>query len=297
MPRKKLPAAKAFLQLETEVAPRDLDLALGLLFQRGITTTQTRRRRQGVFLFAELPKGFQFSAFRKSILAMERVPGGRRVFKDFRCRRITDRSWIDKYKKHLRPFPLLSVASGFGKSLTVDPRGTLPRCRDPETLYIEAGLAFGTGTHTTTQLAAEFLAEALDKAKTASVLDVGCGTGILAMTAKKLGAKRVCAVDNDPEALQVARENLSRNGIRGVRLTASLAPVREKFSVIVSNIGLNVLVDLQGELLKRLAPQGTLILTGLLYKDRPALRRAYQKLKLLRAENRRGWSAFLLKKD
>lgn len=296
MPRKKFSAPRRFQQLEAELSPRDLDLAIGLLYQWGIATTQTRRRRGGVQLSAELPKGFRYAAFRRSVQRWERTEGGRRVFRKLRRRLIRDRSWIEKYQRYLRPFTLLPAAIA-GGPWVVDPRGTIPKRRDPKALYIEAGLAFGTGTHTTTRLAAEFLAETMAKSPAASVLDLGCGTGILAMVARKLGARRVVAVDNDPEALRVARENFRRNGLRGIALHAELEEVSGRFPLIVSNIGLNVLVELQAALSRRLAPGGLLILTGLLYKDRKALRRAYRGLKLVRAENRLGWSAFLLRKD
>ncbi len=295
MPRKKFSAPRRFQQLEAELSPRDLDLAIGLLYQWGIATTQTRRRRGSLQLSAELPKGFRYAAFRRSVLRWERAEGGRRVFRKLRRRLIRDRSWIEKYQRYLRPFALLPAALP-GGPWVVDPRGAIPKRRDPRALYIEAGLAFGTGTHTTTRLAAEFLAETMAQSPAASVLDLGCGTGILAMVARKLGAKRVVAVDNDPEALRVARENFRRNGLRGIALHADLMEVSGRFPLIVSNIGLNVLVELQPALSRRLAPGGRLILTGLLYKDRRALRRAYRGLNLIRNVNRLGWSALLLRK-
>ncbi|MCC6273403.1 MAG: 50S ribosomal protein L11 methyltransferase [Deltaproteobacteria bacterium] len=295
MPRKKFTAPRPFHQLEVELAPRDLDLAIGLLYQWGILSSQTRRLRAGTLLSAELPKGFRFEAFRKAVLRWERARDGKKVFRKLRRRMIRDRSWVRKYQRTLRPFALLP-ASVPGGPWTVDPRGTTPQRRDPKTLYIEAGLAFGTGTHTTTRLAAEFLAEAMIKFGADSVLDLGCGTGILAMVARKLGAKRIVAVDNDPEALAVAKENFRRNGVRGIALRTDLEKVSGRFPMIVSNIGLNVLVELQSSLVRKLVPSGLLILTGLLYKDGKALRRAYRGLKLLRFENRRGWSIFLLRK-
>ncbi len=295
MPRKKFSAPRPFPQLEAELAPNDLDLAIGLLYQWGISSSQTRRRRSGMQLSAELPKGFRFEAFRKAVLRWERARGGKKVFRKLRRRLIRDRSWVRKYQRALRPFVLLP-ASVPGGPWIVDPRGKVPRRRDPKTLYIEAGLAFGTGTHTTTRLAAEYLAEAMENSETGSVLDLGCGTGILAMVARKLGSKRVVAADNDPEALAVAKENFRRNGVRGIALHGGLEEVSGRFPLIVSNIGLNVLVELQSALVRKLAPGGRLILTGLLYKDRRALRRAYRGLKLVRSENRRGWSIFFLRK-
>ena len=291
----KLKPPNSFFQLEAELSVRSLDLATGLLYQWGIATTRTHRTRRGIFLSAELPDGFSFQDFRQNLRTWERGPAGRKLFKKLRRRHIRDRSWIEKYQRFLRPFLLLPAGKGHPE-IRVDPRGRLPATRDLHTLYIEAGLAFGTGSHATTRMATELLAQALKPKGAASVLDVGCGTGILAMAANKLGAKRITAVDNDPQAIQVAKQNFSRNRIRGVELGQKLPELRRKFSVIVSNIGLNTLLELRQELTQRMASKGRLILTGLLYKDRKELTHAYRGLRLLRIENRLGWSAFLYEK-
>ena len=296
MPRMKFTPRKCYFQLEAELSIRDLDLATGLLYQWGIATTRTHRARRGIFLSAELPDGFSFQGFRKNLRIWERGPAGRKLFKKLRRHQIRDRSWVEKYQKFLRPFILLPAGKSGHPGIRVDPRGRLPATRDPHTLYIQAGLAFGTGTHATTRMATEILAQVLTPKAAASVLDVGCGTGILAMAANKLGAKRIMAVDNDPEAIQVAQQNFSRNRIRGVALSKNLPELRRKFSVIVSNIGLNTLVELRQELIQRLTAKGRLILTGLLYKDRQELTRTYRGLRLVRIENRLGWSAFLFEK-
>ena len=172
----------------------------------------------------------------------------------------------------------------------------MPPRLDGNTLYIEAGLAFGTGTHSTTQLAAELLSEAMAPLRNPAVLDVGCGTGILAMAAKKLGAKKIVAVDNDPEALITAKDNFKRNRIAEIRLELSLQDVKGKFPLIVSNIGLNVLLELKGALLQRLAAKGDLILTGLLYRDAKDILQAYRGFELVRRVNRSGWTAVWLRR-
>lgn len=295
MPRTKFSAPRSFAVLQAEISPKDLDLATGLLYRFGIGTTQTRRRRDGLHLSAELPKGFRFAAFSQAIRRWEAQPEGKKIFKRLRRKKIRNLSWVEKYQKFLKPFLLLPCSEDFPAGIRVDPRGEIPKRRDPNTLYIEAGLAFGTGTHSTTRLASELLAEAISLANPREVLDLGCGTGILAMVARKLGAKTVSAVDNDPEALGVAMENLERNGIKGVKLMSSMKTLKTRFPVIVSNIGLNVLVELQPQLHKRLAAGGFLVLTGLLYKDHRELLRAYRALHLIKVKNRLGWSAFLFK--
>ncbi|MFO1462227.1 MAG: 50S ribosomal protein L11 methyltransferase [bacterium] len=285
---------REFRQLEIELAPRAVDPTLGFLYRFGISSTEVLRRRAGTLLRAEVPKGFPFADFSRQLRDWERQAFARKVFKKLRLREVRDLSWIAKYKKFLAPFPLLEAPAAEAKRLWVDPRGKLPAKPRPDTLYIEAGLAFGTGTHTTTQLAAELLAAALQGKKRSAVLDLGCGTGILAMAAKRLGAGKTVAVDIDPEALAVARENFRRNRQGSITLRKDLAGLRGRFPIIVSNIGLQVLLDLRPQLLRRLAPGGTLILTGLLYRDCDELLRAYRSLRLRRRINRKGWTAVAL---
>jgi len=286
---------RAFHQIEAELAPRDLDLALGFLYQWDIATTESRRDRHGARINAEVPRGFSFVRFSKALRLYEKSALGRRLFRRLRLRKIRDLRWIEKYKQFLRPFPLLSGKKGGASALWIDPRGTDPQAPKSDTIYIEAGLAFGTGTHATTQLAAEELAKALQANPRASVLDLGCGTAILAMVGKKLGAGTTLAVDNDLEALRVAQENLRRNKIRGVQLKKNLGTTRKRFPILVSNIGLQVLLELRPKVLRLLAAGGTLILTGLLYRDCEELLQAYHGLKLQRRINRRGWAAVVLK--
>lgn len=246
-----------------------------------------------MYLKAQLPKGFRFPKLASEIRSWERDIVGRKVFRSLKKRKIRDQRWIDKYQRLLKPFPLLKKHP---MHLMVDPRGILPSRKEPNTLYIQSGLAFGTGTHTTTQLAAELLAEALDGLKRPAVLDMGCGTGILAMVARRLGAEKILAVDNDPEALVVARENLDINQIRGVSLQENLKGVKTKFPVIVSNIILKALLELRPLLLARLPKGGKLILTGLLYRDRDEILKAYRNLQCRKTVNRKGWTAFLFEK-
>jgi len=287
--------SRSYFVLEARVSRRDWDLALGLLYQLGVTTTEQRRPRGRYALSAQLPATSAAKSLLRDLSRLEREQLGRRIFHDRRIRQIRTGGWARKYLRHLRPFRLLpSQLVQASEPLWIDPRGRLLRRRHANTLYIESSLAFGTGSHTTTRLASRLLAKALALApKRASVLDVGCGTGILAMVAKTLGAGPVDAVDNDPEALRVARHNFRANRIRGIGLGSTLIPLRRKYSVVVSNIGLNVLLELRPALLRRLAKEAYLILTGLLYRDGAELLRAYRGLKLLEKCNEGGWTAVM----
>jgi len=128
-------------------------------------------------------------------------------------------------------------------------------------LELDPGLAFGTGSHPTTRLCLAWLETTI--APGVSVLDYGCGSGILAIAAKKVGAGETVAVDIDPAALTAAADNAARNQV-DVRLAPSSAPLDQRFDVVVANILTNPLMLLAPLLTSRLAPGGKLALSGVL---------------------------------
>jgi ribosomal protein L11 methyltransferase len=136
---------------------------------------------------------------------------------------------------------------------------------------LDPGLAFGSGTHPTTALCLAWL-DGLDGLAGSELLDVGCGSGILALAALKLGAARADGVDNDPQALAASRENAERNGV-GERL-AVYAPEdapRRTYPVVVANILAVALDALADTLAARVAPGGRLALSGILAGQEDAL--------------------------
>lgn len=286
---------KSHLLLTAKISRSDFDLALGLLYQSGLSSSQRVKGPGRIGLSAALPAGLTAKTLLKRLKELERTLG-RALFHGAKVQKVLRGDWSRKYQRFLKPFILVRARPPAFPGLSVDPRGKVPPRLDGNTLYIEAGLAFGTGTHSTTQLAAELLSEAMAPLRNPAVLDVGCGTGILAMAAKKLGAKKIVAVDNDPEALITAKDNFKRNRISGIRLELSLQDVKGKFPLIVSNIGLNVLLELKGALLQRLAARGELILTGLLYRDAKEILQAYRGFELVRRVNRSGWTAIWLRR-
>jgi ribosomal protein L11 methyltransferase len=177
-----------------------------------------------------------------------------------RLEEVVGDAWRDEWKKHFEPFricrgvivcpPWCSVAPAEGEAVVV----------------LEPGRAFGTGLHETTSLVAEILADRAEAMGGATVLDVGCGSGILALVALKLGAARARAVDVDPEAVAVASENALRNDA-GHALDVSrdaVSSLAGTFPVVVANIEHRTLVDLAAPLAARVAPGGLLVLSGLL---------------------------------
>jgi ribosomal protein L11 methyltransferase len=161
---------------------------------------------------------------------------------------------------------------------------------DALTLRLDPGRAFGTGSHATTALCLEFLSEAIQGGET--VLDYGCGSGILAIAALLLGAKTALGVDTDPVALEVARENAEQNGVSSqLFLALPEAEKEQSYPVVVANILAAPLIDLAPLLARRVQAGGKIALSGLLVEQEPLLLAAYAPYFSLRpAQRRDGWS-------
>jgi len=143
---------------------------------------------------------------------------------------------------------------------------------------IDPGMAFGTGSHPTTALCLERCDELLLERPGADLLDVGTGSGVIALLAKQLGARRVVGTENDPLALQVARDGAALNGVTGVEwvLAEDPAEVPGRFGIVIANILLNTLEELAVPLAAKVAPGGRLVLSGLLTAQADAAERAYK---------------------
>jgi len=167
--------------------------------------------------------------------------------------------WGSRWKEHFHPFTL---TPGLVIAPTWEEYAAQP---GEKVIVMDPGMAFGTGHHASTGMAAALLLETLT-AGAKTVLDVGCGTGILAMAAARFGAERVVAIDNDPLAVAAARENVARNGLVE-RIAVSgddIAALSGNFQVAVANIVHDVLLALSGHLRRLTAPGGVLILSGIL---------------------------------
>ncbi len=183
-------------------------------------------------------------------------------------------AWRDAWKEHFRPFV---IAPG----VVIRPPWEPYTAREGEiVLELEPGRAFGTGLHETTKLVAEALGRGRERLAGATVLDVGTGSGILALLALRLGAARAIAIDVDPDSVAVTRENAVRNGLEA-RLSASdldVSGIEGRFPIVLANIEARVLVPMASELGARVAPGGRLLLSGILAGQEEEVAGAYAAL-------------------
>jgi ribosomal protein L11 methyltransferase len=203
-------------------------------------------------------------------------------------------AWRDEWKKHFAPFRLTD-------RVTIRPPWQTYEARDGSevVLELEPGRAFGTGLHASTALVAKVLEGLGPRLVGGRVLDVGAGSGILALVAIALGAARACAVDHDPEAVAVTLENARRNGYE-TRIDASTVPIgalHETYDVVVANIEARVLVDLAPDLTVLTRPKGVLVLSGVLAVQEEEVVRAFPGFDLKDAPRREEWIALVLERQ
>lgn len=204
-----------------------------------------------------------------------------------RSERIEDRDWERAWMDDFKPMR-------FGDRLWIIPSGfDTPDEATAESnvvLHLDPGLAFGSGSHPTTALCLEWLAE--HTAAGQRVLDFGCGSGVLALAAARLGADHVVAIDNDPQALLATVDNASNNGVTATISTIAAqdwSPAGD-CDVVVANILANTLVELAATIVAALKPDGRLALSGVLAEQGDEVATAYAALGVtLDRRERDGW--------
>lgn len=273
-----------------DVSPEDADAASALLFELGAEGVE--ERDDGTLAKnAASGKVTLVASFttredaEQAILEIDRAMAPR-------YEEIVGDAWRDAWKEHYRPF---AIAPGLVVRPPWEPYEAKPGER---VLELEPGRAFGTGLHETTRLVAQALQKHASELAGNTVLDVGCGSGILALAALALGAERAVAIDVDQEAIDVTNENAERNGL-AARIEASttdLAALGFFAPVVVANIEAKVLVAIAPVLERHVAPGGLLLLSGILVPQKDDVRNAYPELELLDAPALGEWVLLALRK-
>jgi len=188
----------------------------------------------------------------------------------FALRSVEEQDWVRLTQSQFEPIHI-------GKRIWVVPSWHDAPEPDALVLELDPGLAFGTGSHPTTRLCMEWLEQYAVNA--ATVLDYGCGSGILALVAKKLGAQHVIGVDIDPQALESARFNSERNNCEiEYHLPEAFVrsyPENQSFAIVVANILAGPLQLMAPMLASRVAPSGSLVLSGVLDRQAQEVIAAY----------------------
>ena len=165
-------------------------------------------------------------------------------------------------------------------------------------IHIDPGMAFGTGTHPTTAMCLELIDETLRPGQT--VLDVGCGSGILMIAAAGLDAATLTGIDTDPVAVDITRENLDKNAVPADRYTLVATTLdqipAEPYDMVVANIIAQVIVDISGDIRKRMARNGLAILSGIIQERLPDVLEALaaNELEVLEEKTTGDWKALLV---
>ena len=204
---------------------------------------------------------------------------------------VTDSGWAENWKAHFPPLTVGDRLFVHPPWITEVPPGRVPIVLDP-------GMAFGTGHHASTRGCLVLLEAALRDRPGARVLDLGTGSGILAIAARKLGAREIWAIDIDADACAVAAENAAVNDVHDLHIGTDLAAARGPFDVVLANLFAAQLVEFAPTIAGRLAAGGAAIGAGILAAEAEAVASAWRAAGLLADDDwhDEGWVALAYRK-
>jgi ribosomal protein L11 methyltransferase len=285
---------ESWLQLSVHTNPANIDAMANFLMERGAPGVIFKKRGLDAYFARSRDDAALKKDIRRFLAAIARLSshGGK---PRLHWQVIGAENWQISWKRFIKPRRV-------GKSFWVTPPWlTPPKFRRRQVITIEPGMAFGTGTHATTRGCLEFLERVTEtlSGRAFAALDVGTGAGILAIALVKLGTRKVWAIDNDPVALEVARQNLRLNGVaERVHLSGQrLSSVRKKFALVVANLTAETIGELAGQLERKVAARGYLILSGILHQKAGAVARRFAgEFRVLKRRRRKEWATLLLQR-
>ena len=286
--------AHSWTQLSVRTSPASIDALANFLIERGAPGVVLKKNGLDAFFAAPHAGAPLRRDINRFVDAVTRLfPGARKPRLQWRV--VKPENWEHSWKRFIKPRRV-------GKTFWVTPPWLEPpKFRRRRVITIEPGMAFGTGTHATTRGCMEFLEWVSERLPTGrfTALDVGTGSGTLAIALAHLGAREVRAIDNDPVALRVARENCRANGVAeticlsGARLNA----IRRRFDVVAANLTAETLLELAAALEKKVATKGFLILSGILHAKAGAVTRRFAaRFRVVKRKQSREWVSLLLQR-
>lgn len=248
-----------------------LEFALNELDSLGTEIDSLRKKKDEPQLvtgfFAELPSAEAIADAIEGSLRIHHLESNAIISVETRTVEETD--WLAEWKKHWKPTEI-------GRFIIAPPWEEVAQT-DKIVVFIEPNMAFGTGTHDTTKLCLKAIGELYDPSQT--FLDVGTGTGILAIAAAKLGGKTVFGCDTDADSVKIARENSVANGVAWIELAdGPLAANARVYDFVCANLTVDVIVPILGLLLAKTA--STLLLSGILETQKPIITGVLNELKI-----------------
>ena len=278
---------KQYKEFIIKTTPYNPDLVSGFLWELNIIGLN--ESEDSLIVFAE----------EKSILTLEDVSNKLKILIvnkvidsfDVKEKLIEGKNWNEEWEKRIN---VVEVS----EHIVIKPSfKNYDNKQNKIVITIDPKMSFGTGEHETTKLVIQLLEKYIKKGM--RTLDVGMGTGILAIASIKLGAKYALAIDNDEWSFENANENCRFNNVsKKVEINLSeIEQVKEdNFDIILANIQKNVLVDINKEIIKRLSKNGITILSGLLIEDERDIVDKYKELELIERETMGDWLALVFQK-
>ena len=245
------------------------------------------------FLLPEKAKE-QVKAIKKELIKMQQLNDGIFSFGSLElyCKEIDSDCWHEIWKKHFRPIEI-------GKSIVICPEWiAYDNKENKHVILLDSSISFGTGEHETTAMCLEFLEKYLQQGQT--VLDVGCGSGILGITSIKLGASYAYLTDIDELAVQSAKANSQRNNTTDkieLKQADLLEDKVESANIVVANLTAEILLRLLEKIDRYILPNGLLIVSGIIHEKVETIQTAFSKIfDFVEMQTRGEWNAMVWRK-
>jgi len=288
---------RTYVRLQFDLPAADADQAAAILVAHRALGCEVSKIRSPRPAAARKPRQVRLKAYfdrlndtdlrrvRRALESAEMIAGSARL----QSETLIDPGWATMWMTRFEPFTV-------GRFLIVPPWNHEHRT-DRIRLVIQPGQGFGTGHHGSTYGVMRLIDDLCEKRSLTRALDVGTGSGILAIAMRLLGVGDVTAIDIDPVAMENARENAELNHV-SKRVRFSLVPIaslRRHFDLITANILSSTLIEMAPRLIHRLAPEGRLILAGILAREASRVIDAYRPaMRCIDRRTDRGWTALVL---